>query len=135
MKNQLVKEWLERGKNDLETAKILISKVDFFDVILFHIHQAVEKYLKGFLIFHGWTLIKIHDLEVLITEAIRFENFFQKYLDFGRKLTAFYLEGRYPPGPVSSYSKEEIKEILNKAEEIIEKINMLYQKESKDHLK
>ncbi len=55
MKNQLVKEWLERGKNDLETAKILISKVDFFDVILFHIHQAVEKYLKGFLIFHGWT--------------------------------------------------------------------------------
>ena len=41
MKNQLVEEWLERGKRDLETAKILISSVEYFDIILFHIHQAV----------------------------------------------------------------------------------------------
>jgi len=63
MKNQLVEEWLERGKRDLETAKILISSVEYFDIILFHIHQAVEKYIKGFLISHGWTLKKIHDLD------------------------------------------------------------------------
>ncbi len=53
MKSQLVEEWVERGKRDLETAKVLISRVDYYDIILFHIHQAVEKYIKGFLIYHG----------------------------------------------------------------------------------
>ncbi|TET56169.1 MAG: HEPN domain-containing protein [Promethearchaeota archaeon] len=116
MKNQLVEEWLKRGKRDLETAKILFSSSDYFDIILFHIHQAVEKYIKGFLISRGWMLQKIHDLEVLITEAIKFDDFFMKHLDFGRKLTGFYFEERYPPGPVSTYSKEEIKKVLNIAE-------------------
>ena len=36
-------------------------------------------------------------------------------------ITAFYYEERYPPGPITSYSKEEIKEILEEAEEIIDK--------------
>ncbi len=128
MKNNLVEEWLERGKRDLETAKLLIKNSDFFDIILFHIHQAIEKYIKGFLISRGWILKKIHDLEVLITEAIKFDNFFQKYLDFSRRLTGFYFEEIYPPGPISTYSKEEIMEILNIAREIIEKINSIWKK-------
>ena len=128
MKNQLVEEWVDRGKRDLETAKILFSKVDFYDIILFHIHQAVEKSIKGFLIYHGWKLKKIHDLETLITEAMNFDNFFQTYLDYGRKLTAFYFEERYPPGPVSSFSEEEVKNMLEIAEEIIENINLLIKK-------
>ena len=128
MKNQLVEEWLERGKRDLETAKILFSSSDYFEIILFHIHQAVEKYIKGFLISRGWKLKKIHDLEVLITEAIKFDDSFKEYLDFGRKLTGFYFEERYPPGPVSTYSKEEIKKILNIAEGVIEKINIFWKK-------
>ena len=128
MRNQLVEEWVERGKRDLETAKILFSKVDFYDIILFHIHQAVEKCIKGFLIYHGWKLKKIHDLETLITEAMNFDNFFQTYLDYGRKLTAFYFEERYPPGPVSSFSEEEVKNMLEIAEEIIENINLLIKK-------
>lgn len=128
MKNQLVEEWLERGKRDLETAKLLISSNDYFDIILFHIHQAVEKHFKGLLISRGWMLKKVHDLEVLITEAIKFDDSFKEYLDFGRKLTGFYFEGRYPPGPISTYSKEEIKKILNIAEGVIEKINIFWKK-------
>ncbi len=122
MKEQLVKEWIERGKHDLEVAKILFVKEEYPDVVLFHIHQAVEKYLKGFLIYKGWGLKKIHDIELLITEAMSFDDEFQKYLDLGRELTAFYYEERYPPGPITSYSKEEIEEILGVAEEIINKL-------------
>ena len=53
---------------------------------------------------------------------MNFDDEYQKYLDFGRKLTAFYYEERYPPGPITSYSKEEIKEILEVAEEMIDKL-------------
>ena len=122
MKEQIVKEWIERGKHDLEVAKILLAEEEYSDVVLFHIHQAVEKYLKGFLIYKGWGLKKIHDIELLITEALSFDARFQTYLNLGRELTAFYYEERYPPGPITSYSKEEIEEILGEAEEIIDKL-------------
>jgi HEPN domain-containing protein len=122
MKERVVKEWFERGKHDLEVANILLAEDEYSDVVLFHIHQAVEKYLKGFLIYKGWGLKKIHDIELLITEAMSFDDEFQKYLDLGRELTAFYYEERYPPGPITSYSKEEIEEILEVAEGIIDKL-------------
>jgi len=48
MKEQVVNEWFGRGKEDLEVAKILLAKEEYLDVAFFHIHQAVEKYLKGF---------------------------------------------------------------------------------------
>ena len=51
-----------------------------------------------------------------------YDTVFQKYLDLDRKLTAFYYEERYPPGPITSYSKEEIEEMLGAAEEIIKKL-------------
>jgi len=122
MKKQVVEEWLERGKHDLEVARFLLIKEEYSDVVLFHIHQAVEKYLKGFLISRDWKLKKIHDLELLVTEAMFFNDEFQKYLDLGRKLTAFYYEERYPPGPITYYSKEEIEEILGIADEIIKEL-------------
>jgi len=53
---------------------------------------------------------------------MKFDKTFQRYLDFSRKLTAFYLEERYPPGPVTSYSKEEVEEMLKTAEEFINNI-------------
>jgi len=122
MKKPIVKEWIKRGKRDLEVAKVLLTKKAYYEVILFHLQQAIEKYLKGYLIQKGWKLKKIHDLEFLITEAINFHNEFQNYLDFSRKLTAIYFEERYPPGPVTSYSKEEVEEILKISKEIINKI-------------
>jgi HEPN domain-containing protein len=78
--------------------------------------------MKGFLINRDWKLKKIHDLELLVTEAMFFNGEFQKYLDLGRKLTAFYYEERYPPGPITYYSKEEIEEILEIADEIINEL-------------
>ena len=89
------------------------------DVILFLLHQAIEKYIKGYLIFNGWKLKKIHDLETLLTETMEFDKSFEKYLDFGRKLTAYYYEDRYPPGPIPEISKEEIENTYKITEEII----------------
>ena len=122
MKEQVVKEWFERGKHDLDVVKILLKEGKYLGVTIFHIHQAIEKHLKGYLIHKGWGLKKIHDLELLITEAMNFNAFYQKHLDLGRKLTAFYYEERYPPGPITSYSKQEVKEMLEEAEEIISKL-------------
>ena len=121
MKDEIAKEWIERGRHDLDAAKILFAEQKHFDIILFHIHQAVEKYLKAFLICYGWNLRKIHDIETLITEALDFKSELKEYLDFSRELTAYYYEGRYPPGSTTPYSKEEVEKALETAEDIIKK--------------
>lgn len=109
----VVREWFERGRKDLEVAKILV-KEEYLDI-----------YLKGFLISKGWKLKRVHDLEMLITEAVSFGAGLQNYLDFGRKLTAFYYEERYPPGPVSPHPKGEVEEMLETAVRIITRIKEL----------
>ena len=43
-----VKEWIERGAHDLEAAQLLLDREAHADIVLFHIHQAVEKHLKVF---------------------------------------------------------------------------------------
>jgi len=35
----------------------------------FWLQQAIEKYLKAYLLSKGWALRKIHDLQVLVNEA------------------------------------------------------------------
>lgn len=120
MKNKIVQEWFERGKRDFESAKVLYVQKGYFDEVIFLIHQAIEKYLKGYLIFHGWKLKKIHDIETLIVEASKYDNSFMEFLDLSRKLTSFYYETRYPPGPLPEVSDDETKEIIEKAEKIIE---------------
>lgn len=122
MKDKIVREWFERAEHDFITAKISMNQKGYPEVILFLFHQAIEKYLKGYLIWHGWELKKIHDIETLLTEIIEFDKDFKKYLDFGRRLTAYYYEERYPPGPIPEIPKEEIEDLFENTKEIMESI-------------
>ena len=121
-KPALAKEWLEKGKHDFEMAQLLYKEQGYTDTIAFLIHQAVEKYLKGFLIYHGWQLKKIHDLEALLSEAIKIEPSFENFIPACRKITEYYIESRYPLGFPVDYSREEIKESLDVARKIITKV-------------
>jgi len=38
MKEQVAEEWIQRGKHDLEAAKILLGHGKYLDVAVFHIH-------------------------------------------------------------------------------------------------
>ncbi len=121
-KSKIANEWFERGRHDIEAARLLFDYQHYTDTIAHLIQQGVEKYLKGFLIHHGWKLKKIHDLEELVTEATKYNVGFKEYLDFARKVTAYYIDNRYPPGPPIDYPREDIEKSLKLAEEIIEKI-------------
>jgi len=47
MKDEVANEWFQRAKHDFDVAKLLYKQKHYLDIALFHIHQAVEKYLKG----------------------------------------------------------------------------------------
>ncbi len=105
---ELISQWLEVGKEDLELAGHLIEEDWFYRAAMYHLQQAVEKHTKAFLISKGWELRKIHDLETLIDEASKHDEALRQYLDLGRNLTAFYTESRYPPLDGEAPSKKRI---------------------------
>ncbi len=89
-------EWFEKGKHDLEGAQILFESGHYTDTTAILIQQAVEKYLKGFLIRYGWKLEKIHDLVRLLTEAAKYKPELAKFEEDCRRITEYYFESRYP---------------------------------------
>jgi len=89
-------EWFEFGDEDFLSAKLLFNSRGPSSIIGMLVQQAVEKYLKGYLIGHGWELIKTHNIEFLLGQAARFDARFEAFFDFGKAATALYAEDRYP---------------------------------------
>jgi len=118
---KLVEEWFIKGDRDIETAQFLFEHRRPTDIIAVFIQQSIEKYLKGYLIYHGWGLKKIHDLQELLNEAIKIDKTFEKFLVNCIRISKYYLDTRYPGTP-TDYSEEEIKKSIDVANEIIDKI-------------
>jgi len=118
---KLAKEWFVKGDHDLTNAQLLYKNRGYTDSIAVLIQQAIEKYLKGYLIYYEWKLRKIHDLVELLKEAIRLDESFNKFLPACDKITKYYFDTRYPYSAVE-YSREEIKQSLKEANQIINKI-------------
>ena len=119
---EIAREWFEKGKHDIEGAKLLFNAEHYTDTIGILIQQAIEKYLKGFLIYHGWKLEKIHDLVRLLAEAVRYRADLGEFEDRCRHISEYYFEGRYPGRMSIQYPREEIKESLEVAETIINRV-------------
>ena len=127
-KEKIVKEWFYKGKKDIEDAEFLLENNRAVENISFHIQQAVEKHLKGFLIYNGWKLEKIHDLVKLLEEAIKLEESFIQFIVPLRKITNFYFESRYPVGYKVEYTKQELKESINQSKNLIKLIKKTIRK-------
>lgn len=53
-KEKIAEEWFNKGQKDIDDAEFLLNNNRAVESISFHIHQSIEKYLKGFLIYNGW---------------------------------------------------------------------------------
>jgi HEPN domain-containing protein len=60
-------EWYRMAAEDVMVSQTLLKNAPQLQAsIVFHLQQAVEKYLKGFLLSKGWTLQRIHDMNCLL---------------------------------------------------------------------
>lgn len=95
-------EWIEKAERDLRRVARRLKEGDTEDAA-FHLQQALEKFLKGFLLSTGWKLKKIHDLEALLDDAVRLVPELETYRALCQQVTGYYLAERYPSlGPVPS---------------------------------
>ena len=60
------------------------------------LHEAVERFLKGYLIAKGWRLERTHYLDVLIEEAATHDSRFEPFMDLAEDLTQQFFAQHYP---------------------------------------
>ena len=109
------KDWIKKADKDFERVKERIDS-DVEDAA-FHLQQAVEKYLKAYLLLKGWKLKKIHDLEALLDEAVKYNTGFEKFRKLCQRITGYYLIERYP-FILELPSKQEVKSELTQAKRL-----------------
>src|SRR5438067_2792687 len=69
------------------------------------LREAVERYLKGYLIAKGWRLERTHDLKKLMDEATRFDPKFRIFSKFAIELAADFFAQHYPGGDLTNVGK------------------------------
>ena len=94
------------------------------DIIVagFFLQQCIEKYLKAFLIKHGWKLRKVHRLDALLDEAININPELDIFHGFCERTSSYYIADRYPPFGSLEITKEDIKEDLVSAKKLVKHI-------------
>lgn len=124
-RRRLAAEWFDRADRDLATATLLLDQNGFTDVIALHIQQAVEKALKGYLVLHDRPPPRTHDLDALLNLAAEFQpSIYDSFIEFCEKATAYYMEHRYPPGPVIDFARDEVQQDLDLARRLISMLDV-----------
>ena len=121
-RSSLAADWFRYGDEDFQAAQSLITQGGPARVVLTLVQQSAEKYLKGYLIYHGWKLKKTHDLVSLINEALVYDSTFRDYVEMADRLSAYYFDSRYPAGSPIEYPPEQITAMTSQTEKLIAKI-------------
>ncbi|HHT9132229.1 MAG TPA: HEPN domain-containing protein [Candidatus Tripitaka californicus] len=114
--------WFAKGAHHMESAVSLYDEEGYTDIIGLHAHQAVEKYLKGYLLLKGAVPGDTHDVVNLLKEASRYDKTFEKYLTPCQGMNCYYLDNLFPASEYSEPTGEEIKGYLDVAWEIINRV-------------
>jgi HEPN domain-containing protein len=111
------KSWLDRAKSSLAISKNKSDKSIFYEDLCFQAQQAVEKALKGLLIFHNIEPEKTHNLVSLIKEL-------SKYITVPEEISEtvilndYAVQTRYP-GCYTSVEEKEYNHAVKIAEDCI----------------
>lgn len=112
-----LKNWLSKANEDMAVLTKLSSSeadIEFYKSgITYHSQQAIEKYLKAYLIYNKNDFRKTHDLEWLLQQCRLIDNTSFDKLDFGN-LTDYAISSRYPDD-FEAPSVEELKNFIHLA--------------------
>jgi HEPN domain-containing protein len=122
VKRELVRQWLAKADEDLETAKFLFaSERSFFPAICFHCQQAAEKYFKALLTWQQIEFPKTHDLGLLLSLIASTDSYLASSLAEVATLNPYGVDIRYP-GDVPEITGEDAEEAMRLADRVKEAV-------------
>ena len=114
-------DWLRIAEKDLQRAERLVELHDA-EAAGFYLQQAVEKFLKAFLLARGWKLERIHDLEALLNDTLAYDPSLDEFRSACQKITAFYFVERYPFVTGTDLTEDDVRSSREQVQPLIEKI-------------
>ena len=118
MYRKSAKDWLNKGWHHLGSGKILYEANHYTDTIAVDLHYAIEVILKSFFAYENKKIIKTHNLIELSAHLIDKISFNKDELKLMEIITTYHIRGSYPTRDKRMPSREEIKEVLEFAEEL-----------------
>lgn len=113
--------WLRIAQKDLRRVERALRDRDA-EVAGFFLQQAVEKFLKAFLLARGWKLRRIHDLEALLDDAVVYDAALEQFRGVCQRITKYYMLGRYPLPIESQVTIAEVGRSLAGAQELVARL-------------
>ena len=96
-KLSIVRLWFKKAESDFKTIENNLKSEDPpTDTICFHSQQAIEKYVKGALIYFGKHITKTHDLVSLLTSVSEHISELDAFEDEFHEISRYGVEVRYP---------------------------------------
>ncbi len=119
------REWLKKASEDFRRVKARLREGDIEDAA-FHLQQALEKFLKGFLLDQGWPLKKIHDLEALLDDAVTFDRTLERFRPLLQQVSGYYLIERYPGFEQAEAAEEDVAQAYKDAKRLVQHIRRAF---------
>ena len=126
-------KWLDKALFDLQAARILITWGADNCNVAFHCQQAIEKALKGYLLFRTGRHFDGHNLTYLCRQATSLDHQFSEWLDESAALNNLYIETRYPTDLPLHLSDMEVSRYLSMAENMFSAIRRELYEAGKAH--
>jgi len=128
------KEWIKKADADLRVAERLFSLNEEPWIIAFHSQQAVEKYLKAFLVYKKVRFKKTHDIREILNLCIKIDKSFIELRKLGIEHLSIYAAAVRYPGVVEP-TLEEAKSALEVGRKVREFVlnKIGYESKSKEN--
>jgi len=112
------KTWLDRAKSSYELARMTDNVEIYYEDLCYQVQQAVEKSLKGLLIYYGVEPEFTHNIEILLNELEKFATI-PEDVKQAMKLTIYAVQTRYP-GEYDEITKEEYTKSIKIAKDCLD---------------
>jgi len=114
-------DWLRIAAKDLNRVETMLAAHDP-GAAGFFLQQAVEKFLKAFLLSRGWQLRRIHNLDALLDDAVSYDASLEQFRPVCQKITAFYFLERYPLLVDAGATEEDVRTSLEDIQGFIQRL-------------
>ena len=109
------------AESDIISAKVLFTETYYpadlkNNIICFHVTQAVEKLLKGYIINKGKKIEKVHNLKYLNKTATEIDNSFSNIREYCASLNDLIPNLKYSSKKI--FTKQDISEIMKSLDAI-----------------
>lgn len=118
-------DWLYYAAIDLHVAQKLTSDKHCYNTIAFHCQQAIEKAMKGYLLWKRNRLYDGHNLPFLCKQCMQDDRSFSKWLPSCVQITRYYIEARYPADFLLQLDATTADAATKDTEQILNDINAL----------